>query len=251
MSTSTTTYRWNVRQAAADYDAAGPVIHPCYNEVQQAVVAALPFTSGDTPHIVDLGGGSGRLAERVLEAFPASSVTVIDPSGAFLQLASERLRRFGQRARLLVRRAQEGWEGLVGRPNAIISTSALHHLDGSEKNAVFAKCHAALAESGIFINGDEYRPPSDIAYRSLLEQWGEHMESAVAIGTIPDTFREVVAKWRRRNLDDFGGPRESGDDCHETVEEQTARLYGAGFKQVETAWKDRLWVVLVSHTTTW
>lgn len=244
---STTKYRWNAPQAAADYDAAGPVIHPCYQDVQQAVVTALPFGTDGTPHIVDLGGGSGRLAERILTTLPRSSVTIVDPSEAFLELASERLRRFGDRAKVLAARAQDAWDERVSRPHAIVSSSALHHLNSSEKNAVFAKCHAALAGGGVFVNGDEYRPPSDVAYRDLLEQWGEHMDSAIAIGAIPETFQQVVAKWRRRNLDDFGGQRESGDDCHETIEEQTARLYGAGFLQVETACQYRLWGVLVAR----
>lgn len=241
---STATYRWNAQQAAADYDAAGPVIHPLYDEVQEAVVAALPE---GVRHVVDLGGGSGRLAERVLASRPRATVTLVDPSKPFLQLASRRLGRFGDRAGVACMRAQEAWSDAVPRPDAIVSTSALHHLDADEKNAVFAACREALPTGGLFINGDEYRPPSDATYRTLLTEWGEHMQSALAAGLIPNTFGPVFEKWALRNLDDFGGPRESGDDCHETVEEQTARLYGAGFAQVETTWKDRLWAVLVAR----
>lgn len=246
----TAAYRWNQRDAAAGYDAAGPVIHPCYDEAQEAVVGALPFDAEDDAHVFDLGGGSGRLAERLLRRLPRATVTVVDPSDAFLRLASERLRGFERRVRLVRARAQDDWRHAAGAPDAIVSTSALHHLDGAEKNAVFAACCEALPTGGHFVNGDEYRPPSDAAYRELLEEWGEHMDSALAIGSIPESFREVIAKWRRRNLDGFGGPRESGDDCHETVEEQTARLYGAGFGRVETAWRDRLWAVVVARKGT-
>lgn len=240
---STATYRWNAQQAAADYDAAGPVIHPLYDAVQEAVVAALP---ADVRQLVDLGGGSGRLAERVLASRPGATVTVVDPSKPFLRLASRRLERFGDRAGVVCLRAQEAWSDAVPRPDAVVSTSALHHLDADEKNAVFAACYEALPAGGLFINGDEYRPPSDVTYRELLIEWGEHMQSALAAGLIPDTFGPVFEKWHRRNLDGFGGPRVSGDDCHETVEEQAARLYGAGFAQVETSWQDRLWAVLVA-----
>ncbi|QDV76153.1 class I SAM-dependent methyltransferase [Botrimarina mediterranea] len=244
---STTTYRWNARQFAASYDAAGPVIHPYYDEVQAAVVAAVPFGASGAVKIIDLGGGSGRLAERLLTAFPAATVTVVDPSGPFLELARERLARFGDRAGFVSSRAQESvWRRLVGPVDAIVSTSALHHLDAEEKNAVFAACCDSLEPGGLFVNGDEYRPPSDATYLAYLQEWGDHMRSAVAAGLTPPSFAEVVDRWAERNLDDFGGERQSGDDCHETVEEQTARLYGAGFKRVETRWRERLWGVLVA-----
>ncbi len=244
---STATYRWNAHQFAVDYDAAGPVIHPYYDEVQAAVVAALPFKASDAVKLIDLGGGSGRLAERLLSAFPAARVTVVDPSEPFLQLAKVRLARFGARAQFVSCRAQENdWRRLVGPVDAIVSTSALHHLDADEKNAVFAACCDGLELGGLFVNGDEYRPPSDATYRAYLEEWGEHMRSAVAAGQTPPSFAEIVDRWAERNLDGFGGERHSGDDCHETIEEQTARLYGAGFKRVETRRRERLWGVLVA-----
>ena len=220
-------YRWNADQAAADYDAAAPAIHPFYDEVQRAVLDLLPFGAADRPHLVDLGGGSGRLVQRALERLPGATATVVDPSAAFLRLAAERLAPLARRVRFVCCGAEDGWADRLHRPDAILSTSALHHLDGDQKSAVYRACHAALAPGGVFVNGDEHRPPSDVAYRGLLEAWGDHMESQLAIGAIPDSFRAVVDAWRRRNLDGFGGPRESGDDCHETVEEQAARLYGA------------------------
>lgn len=241
---TTTAYRWNRVDAARDYDAAAPHIHPYYHTVQAAVLAALP---ADVGHIVDLGGGSGRLAERVLEHFPLATVTVVDPSEPFLKLASNRLSRFGDRARFVQRRAQEPLADALVGVDAIVSTSALHHLDAGEKNRVFAACQQLLPAGGVFINGDEYRPPADAAYREELEQWGHHMASALAIGAIPESFGPVIDRWRERNLIGFGGERTSGDDCHETVEEQTARLYGAGFGAVRTTWRESLWAVLVAR----
>ena len=245
--TSRTAYRWNTSQAAADYDAAAPVIHPCYEAVQEAVLSALPFAGSDSFQVIDLGGGSGRLAERLLTKFPSARVTIVDPSEPFLGLAQRRLARFGNRVEYAQFRAQEPWEAACETPDAIVSTSALHHLDAREKSEIFARCYRTLAPGGTFINGDEYRPPSDVTYREMLQAWGEHMETAAAIGSIPTSFRAMIAKWRQRNLDEFGTERTSGDDCHETIEEQTARLYGAGFREVKTTWQDRLWAVLVAR----
>lgn len=240
------TYRWNTPLAAGDYDAAATEIHPLYETAQDAVIRSLPFATDQPIRFVDLGGGSGRLVERLLHRYPASRATLVEPSGAFRELARRRLRPFGDRVAYSESRAQEGWNRSDAAFDAIVSTSALHHLDGGDKNAAFRRCSSALVDGGVFINGDEYRPPSDARYRHLLEEWGEHMASQLAVGAIPESFRDVLTKWRERNLTGFGLPRESGDDCHETVEEQTARLYGAGFRRVQTAWSDRLWAVLVA-----
>ena len=49
-------------------------------------------------------------------------------------------------------------------PNAIVSTSAIHHLEPAEKRELYAACCAALAPGEMFINGDEYRPESDAEF---------------------------------------------------------------------------------------
>lgn len=240
-------YRWNQSQAAADYDAAAPVIHPRYVEVQDAVLAALPFDVRAEFRVLDLGGGSGRLAERVLDAYPLATVVVLDQSAPFVTLAHERLRRFGARARTQRRAMQEDWQSGLAPVDAIVSTSAIHHLDSAEKLALFRKCRGALAHGGVLINGDEHRPEDDTAYRELLERWGQHMEWAHARGEIPASFGEVIAKWRERNLDEFGAPRKSGDDCHETVERQAELLREAGFTRVSVPWRAELWAVSVAE----
>jgi tRNA (cmo5U34)-methyltransferase len=257
MSTTTTTppptsYRWNQPLAAAMYDQAAPAIHPCYDRVQREVLAALPGDVERPLRVLDLGGGSGRLAARLIVERPEAHVTIVDPSKAFLALAERRLRAVeptATRWSLVPLRAQdEGWGPAAGagRFEAVVSTSALHHLEPAEKRAAFRAIHASLRPGGVFINGDEHRPASDTEYRRQLEWWGEHMAASLVDGTIPAEFTPTFERWRERNLDRFFEPRTSGDDCHQTLDEQAAYLYGAGFRAVETRWQDRLWAVTVA-----
>ncbi|TWT85493.1 Methyltransferase domain protein [Posidoniimonas polymericola] len=240
-------YRWNQSDAARDYDAAAPVIHPLYLEQHAALVDALPFDPLKEFRLLDLGGGSGRLAERVLDRFRYATVIVLDQSQPFVGLAHERLRRFGSRARTVCRPMQEAWGADLSpagaRLDAVVSTSAIHHLESAEKLELFRMIRAALRPGGVFLNGDEHRPESDAEYRALLEEWGRHMEEAHASGEIPESFGPIIEKWRTRNLEEFGGPRSSGDDCHETVEGQAALLSEAGFASIEVPWHERLWAV--------
>ena len=244
---STTDYRWNQSQAAVDYDAAAPVIHPQYVAVQEGILAALPFAADQAFRLVDVGGGSGRLVERVLEDFPQAMATVMDQSEPFLGVAQQRLARFGSRASFVKQRLQDDWAAALGPVDAVVSSSAIHHLEPAEKQQLFAKIFAALASGGVFINGDEHRPAGDAEYLALLERWGRHMESSHASGAIPESFGAVIDAWKKRNIAEFGSPRKSGDDCLETIETQIGYLRAAGFNPVDVTWSHDLWAVFVAR----
>jgi tRNA (cmo5U34)-methyltransferase len=251
MTTAQAPYRWNTSAAAEAYDAAAPVIHPYYAEVQDQILNHLSFGPTESFELVDLGGGSGRLVERVLEGFAGARVTVVDQSDPFLALAERRLARFAPRAMFVQCKLQD-WpyrrvSPKLGYVNVIVSTSAIHHLEPREKRELFACCFEALARGGMLINGDEYRPAADAEYRSLLKQWSARMYSALDAGRIPTTFRQTLDHWHDRNLGCFGEPKSSGDDVHETIVAQAGCLREVGFAQTEIAWAEELWAVIVAR----
>jgi tRNA (cmo5U34)-methyltransferase len=260
MSASTASYRWNTSSAAEAYDQAAPVIHPQYVEVQDQILGRLPFAASEPFTAVDLGGGSGRLAERILQRFTAATVTVVDQSEPFLALAERRLKPFAPRAAFVQCRLQD-WSprGRVSprldnrisercdHVDVIVSTSAIHHLEPVEKHSLYEKCFAALAPGGLFINGDEFRPESDAELRALLNEWSAHMSSAIDEGRIPDSFRATLDFWKDRNISRFHEPKKSGDDCHETAATQVGYLKAAGFREAELMWSAKLWGVLVAR----
>jgi SAM-dependent methyltransferase len=248
MSTTGTTYRWNTSEAAEAFDKAAEFIHPLYLRVQELVIDALGIGTDEHALVVDLGAGSGRLVERVLTKLPYVSAVLVDQSEPFLAIAERRLERFTNRVSFVVRRLQENWEiDLPEAPRAIVSMSAIHHLDAAEKQALYRRCHDALAPGGVFINGDEYRPDSDADYLAALEWWTAQKEAAEARGQIPTSFRPMFEAWYDRNVRRFGEPRKSGDDCHETIAVQTGYLKQAGFESVTTTWNEQLWGVVVAR----
>ncbi len=102
--------------------------------------------------------------------------------------------------------------------------SAIHHLEPAEKQALYAKCHAALAPNGLFLNGDEFRPESDADYLAMLKWWSQQKDVDTSEGRIPESFRPVFEAWHERNITRFGEPKSSGDDCHETATVQEEYL---------------------------
>jgi tRNA (cmo5U34)-methyltransferase len=248
MTAAAPTYRWNTSEAAEAFDKAAEYIHPRYLTVQEQVLRQIPFDASADFHLVDLGAGSGRLVERVLTLFRNSRATLVDQSEPFLAIAERRLHQFGDRATLLQRRLQEDWpSALRSPPSAVTSMSAIHHLDAAEKQSLFARCHEVLAPGGVFINGDEYRPETDADYLAALHWWMEQKEAAEARGQIPATFRPVFEAWYDRNIRRFGEPKQSGDDCLETVAAQIDRLKTAGFADIKCTWAEKLWAVVVAR----
>jgi SAM-dependent methyltransferase len=239
-------YRWNNAEVAAGYDAAAPLVHPYYAAVQDAILSVLPFEAETDALLVDAGGGSGRFLERFLDRYPRGRGVIIDQSEAFLAIARERLSRFGNRAAFVCRRLQDEWSGVVGRPPlAIVSMSAIHHLEPREKQALYRSCFDLLAPGGVFANGDEIRDPVDARYRDALTKWATHMQDLAASGRVSAPMAETLLGWRKRNVERFDAPRVSGDDCHETVAAQLGYLRDAGFQQVRAAWQKEMWAVMV------
>jgi tRNA (cmo5U34)-methyltransferase len=241
----TQTYRWNVADHAAGYDAAAEYIHPHYVAIQETILTQIARPADAEFLLVDLGGGSGRLAEKFLERFPQATAIVVDQSEPFLEIAAERMARFDGRGACQVAQLQDDWTwGLPHSPQVITSMSAIHHLDPPEKQQLYQRCHDVLDLQGILLNGDEIRDSDDRLYLAALEDWADHMRQIAAAGLVNDAMRPMLEKWEERNVTRFDQPRSSGDDCHETVEAQLGYFRTCGFLGVEVPWREQMWAVL-------
>jgi len=239
--------RWNQLDNARGYDVAAEHVHPFYREIQDVILNLLPLTE-EPQLVVDLGGGSGRLAERILERWPGVRVRVIDQSEPFLTLARKRLERFGGRAAFQQARLQTDWSReLSAAPRAIVSMSAIHHLDPAEKQQLYQQCADCLTPGGILLNGDEVRPESDEDYLAECCRWAEHMHQVIVAGLIPEPLQATLRGWETRNVEQFGTPRVSGDDCHETADTQLGYFTASGLSDTRAAWQKELWAVLVGR----
>jgi tRNA (cmo5U34)-methyltransferase len=238
-------YRWNTSDFAVGYDAAAETIHPRYLAIQDEILGLLPQPTDSTALVVDLGGGSGRLMERILDRWPLARGLVVDQSEPFLALAERRLARFGERARCVLSRLQNDWSSeLPGPVNAFVSMSAIHHLEPAEKKSLYHRCFDLLAPGGILLNGDEVRAPDDRDYLATLTVWADHMRRSMTTGAIPPTFHDALHAWIDRNVTHFGQPKKSGDDCHETIETQLDYFSAAGFTSADSPWQRDLWAIL-------
>jgi len=124
---------------------------PGYEELQDAVAAA---TDGlPVRDVLELGTGTGETALRVLARHPGARWTGIDASEAMLARAWERL----PEAVLLLSRLEEPLP--EGPFDLVVSTLAVHHLDGAGKRDLFARVAGVLRRpGGRFVLGDVVVP---------------------------------------------------------------------------------------------
>ncbi|MCE9527000.1 MAG: class I SAM-dependent methyltransferase [Planctomycetales bacterium] len=238
-------YRWNFSEFAVAYDQAAERIHPYYLELQDAILQNLSLPADTEALLVDMGGGSGRLIERALDKWPKARGLVLDQSEPFLALAERRLARFGSRTSCVLSRLQDDWQDLLSTsPAAIVSMSAIHHLDPAEKQTFYQRCWDALAPGGQLLNGDEVRPEEESRYLPILQEWVAMWEDGIASGSIPPGIHAALRGWTDRNVTRFGQPKQSGDDCHETAAVQVQYLRTAGFAEAKVFWHKKLWALL-------
>ncbi len=124
---------------------------PGYEELQEAVVAATASGVSAT-HVLELGTGTGETALRVRARHPGASWVGIDASEAMLARARERL----PDADLRLQRLED--ELPRGPFDLVVTALAVHHLDGTGKQDLFARVAEALEPGGLFVLGDVVVP---------------------------------------------------------------------------------------------
>lgn len=119
-----------------------------YGDLQAAVVAA----TGDLPveRFLDLGCGTGETAGRLLRLHHSATAVLVDANRAMLRAARSSLPapRVAAHRQLLEDPLPAGPFDLV------VSVLAVHHLEPSEKAALFARIRDVLVPGGRFVLGD-------------------------------------------------------------------------------------------------
>jgi len=137
----------------------------------QMIAALLSYLDGPSV-IVDLCCGEGLLAEVLLDGFPAFTVHGLDGSAEMLQRARGRLARFGNRFRCTAfDLASAAWRRPGWPIHAVVSSMAVHHLTGPQKQELFFDVHRMLVDEGAFVIADIVEHTNETAERLAAETW--------------------------------------------------------------------------------
>ena len=123
---------------------------PDYPRLQAEMTAAVAAHDRPPRTVLDLGIGSGLTAKRVLDALPEARMLGIDASEEMLTSAARTLDP--DRTELRQGRLEDPLP--PGPFDLVMSTLAIHHLDGPGKADLFARIAEVLPAGGRFVLAD-------------------------------------------------------------------------------------------------
>jgi len=159
---------WQERETAREWDVCGGARLPTRVEQQEILLALLREARVGRRVVLDLGVGSGLVAEAVLDELPEASLVGIDFSEAMLERARARLDRFGPRVQLLQHDLAEIGDLALpaGRYAAAFSVQTLHHLSDADKESAIAWSAGVVESGALIVIVDRVAVPE-----SLFREW--------------------------------------------------------------------------------
>ena len=217
----------------ANYDADMDLMHPNRHKMAETIESVLAVSGAPPRLAIDIGTGTGFLANCLLGAFPDLRIIAIDGAQQMVDLARTRLGPLARRVDFRVGdfRDLETLCGNDGPADAVVSAYALHHLSSHEKLHVLRTAHGLLRLGGWFLNAD-----LTLAEDDELDAITQHLRVRGIVqradGHDP-RFADVSAT--RRFLDDL--ERNERDQPVRPVEDLRI-LQEAGFSHLTTFWRE-------------
>ena len=204
---------------AQEFDRIILTLIPYYPEMIRALVQAIPFDRSMPLRVIDLGCGTGTVAARVLELFPAAQITCLDLSENMIAAARTRLAHY-PRAKYVV--ADFSSFDFDAPYDAAISSLALHHLATDEdKQGFYRRIFENLNPGGAFYNADVVLASNDFLQAACMDEWRRFMNLSLSKD-------EIEGKWIPKYLE---------EDHPAKLIDQLAWMVGIGFVDVDVVWK--------------
>jgi tRNA (cmo5U34)-methyltransferase len=222
-------------QDAPGYDQDIVKFIPYYREQNQAMMDLIPFDGSARIRALDLGTGTGVLADFILRRYPFAEVTVLDLAENMLTSARERLKIF--EGRVIFQKGDFSKDDFGIGYDLVLSGLSIHHLGNPQKRELYRRIYLALNPGGIFLNRDMIRGATDRLNTVYELLWLEYVRS---MGEDPEAVRErylaedipacledqlewmreigfvdVGCHWQRMNFAIFGGYKFSTENRHD------------------------------------
>lgn len=210
----------------AKYDARIRSLIPLYDELIAEAARALGHAARPVRTVVDLGIGTGALAQACLEHAPGARIWGIDADPDMMAVARQRL---GQRSRRVTMTAGSFLDEALPSCDAMVASYSLHHIRSRRaKLAFYRRCFRALRPGGVLINGDCAPASTARGFARDLDVWFTHL--AKTFGSRAKG-RRVYESWAE-------------EDTYVPLAEEIRLLERAGFT-VDVPWRRSPFAVIV------
>lgn len=203
-------------QIARDYDDQRKKLIPCFEDFYRIPVS-IANTTNDSPHILDIGAGTGLLSSFMLARYPNAKVTLIDLSEKMLEVAKSRFENHPHVTYLVGDYTKHPFDEQF---DLVVSSLSIHHLTDTEKRNLYGKIFSLLKNNSLFINADQVLGSSPAIETLYKEDWKKKIEAS---GLTED---ERLAAYERTKLDKMS-----------RLEDQLNWLKEVGFSDVDCIYK--------------
>ena len=212
----------------------GRIYTPRRGEIGAAFCDLIPAATDDPFLGVDLGCGGGWLTGVILRHFPAARMLALDGSPTMLEAAARTLAPFSDRVTFRPFRLEDpSWIAAVaGEVRSVVSSLAVHHLDGPGKQDLFRRVHERLEPGGALLLCDLVEPTGPWGRRHMARAWDEEVErqSLELTGDLAVYEQFQADEW---NLFEHPDPEV---DKPSPLFDQLSWLRDAGYEGVDAFW---------------
>ncbi len=157
-------------QLFADY---GRYFVPDRTRQIETICALIPPQS-EPFNALELCIGEGLLADAILQRNLSCTLHGYDGSHEMLKRARKRLAVYKARFRpKQFDLASRTWRRNTLRPHAVVSSLAIHHLDGEQKQMLFRDVWRMLEPGGVFVIADVVEPTTKAGWQVAAETYDE------------------------------------------------------------------------------
>lgn len=203
-------------ETAFDYDGLIPRLIPYYREQHQVMLDLIGFDRSTRLKVLDLGAGTGVLANLILKTFPEATVVAFDLAENMLEVCQRNLLDYGDR--IAFQQGNFAIDDIGCNYDLVISGLAIHHLDGARKQQLFKRVFQTMNPGGIFLNRDIVLGATKNLTQQYETLWRQYMRSQ----------GEDDEKYFAAYLE---------EDQPSSVEDQIQWLKAAGFEDVGCHWR--------------
>lgn len=176
----------------------------------------------DDKRVLDLGCGDGIVSERLCRFNPQIQLVAVDGSEDMLIAAKKRLSPHNSKefAKLSFEDLIEGKVDL-GSFDFIVSSFAIHHLEGTQRRQLFEKILNILKPGSFFMNIDVVLPKAKVHedwYYNLWQEWIQRHEKQE---TLSESFTHLPQEARTRP-----------ENFYDNLENQLDDMQAVGFGEV-------------------
>ena len=198
---------------AKEYDANRRKFIPDFDGYYDATTRMIAASIPAPRRVLDLGAGTGLLSYFWYRQFQDAKYVLVDIAEEMLGVAKERFKGLSS----VSYRAMDYTKELPEEEfNLIISALSIHHLEHSDKQALFKRIYEKLPSGALFINYDQFCCDSSVMDNITNQYWRNNLYRS-------GLSEAELTRWQERQKLDR--------EC--SVNEEIAMLKKSGFKNIE------------------